>query len=209
MLVLIHPGFVPAPIIASNLLLTLLVTHRERGAVDLPGLRWLVAGRLVGTLPAAALLAVLAGAVFDLVIAVLVLAAVAASLARGVFTPSPWKLGLAGVASGLMGTLSSIGGPPVALVYQRARPDVFRATLGANLVVGAVLSLMAAWNAGRLGWLEVQLGALLLPAALLGFWLSRFALGRIDPRRLRLAVLLLSSAAALGLLVRALPAIIT
>lgn len=202
-LLLIHPGFVPGPILVSNLALTLLVTRREWSAVDFAGLRFVVGGRLAGTLLAAALLVGLSQALFDLVFGVLVLVAVGTSLLRGGFRRSRRNLAAAGVASGVMGTLSSIGGPPVALIYQGAAPSVFRATLGANLVVGATLSLAAVWAVGRFGATEAALAAVLVPGAGVGFWLSRFAVGFTDAARIRAAALVLSSLAAVGVLLRA------
>jgi len=207
-LLLIHPAFAPGPILVSNLVLTLLVTRREWSSVDLAGLRFVVGGRVLGTLVAAALLAVLSQMLFDAVFGLLVLAAVALSFARGSFERSARNLTAAGVASGLMGTLSSIGGPPVAIAYQAAPAPVFRATLGANLMVGATLSLAAVWAVGRFGATELVLSALLVPAAVAGFWLSRFGLAWAEPARLRMAVLALSTAAALGVLLRALAAIL-
>jgi uncharacterized membrane protein YfcA len=103
-----------------------------------------------------------------------------------------------------MGTISSIGGPPVALVYQSADPPRFRATLGVLLVLGASMSIATTWAVGRFGETEVLLSSVLVPAAIAGFWLSRFGIRWMNGPRVRVAVLVLSSAAALGVLVRAL-----
>lgn len=203
-LLLIHPGFAPGPILASNLALTFLVARREWRSADLGGLRYLVAGRLLGTLAAAGLLTRLSPPLFDGLFGAVVLAAVVLSLLRVHPRPIPRNLAIAGTASGLMGTLSAIGGPPVALVYQGAPPPRFRATLGATLIVGASLSLAAVSAVGRFGATELALSALLVPAACLGFWLSRFGLAWVDAARLRFAVLALSSLAAVVVLTRAL-----
>ena len=103
-----------------------------------------------------------------------------------------------------MGTLSSIGGPPVVLVYQGTEPARFRATLGVHLIVGASLSIGAVWLVGRFGAEELWLSALIVPAALVGFWLSRFGVARVDAEHIRTAALVLSTLSALGVLWRAL-----
>lgn len=190
--------------LVSNLVLTLFVARREWSAVDFVALRYIVGGRFVGTIIAAALLARLSGAGFDLLFGVLVLVAVGLCLVRGGYERSPRNLSIAGVASGLMGTLSSIGGPPVVLVYQGADPPRFRATLGVHLIVGASLSLLAVWAVGRFGVTELKLAGLLIPAALSGFWLSRFAVGLVQVDHIRTAVLVLSTLSALLVLSRAL-----
>ena len=203
-LLLIHPAFAPGPILVSNLVLTLLVVRREWSFVDFDSLRFLASGRLLGTILAGAVLANVSQAIFDLLFATLVLIAVGLSLPRGGFEHSARNLTVAGVASGLMGTLSSIGGPPVALVYQGVDPARFRATLGVLLVLGASMSIAAAWTVGRFGETELALSGVLVPAAFVGFWLSRFGIRWMSGARVRVAVLVLSSTAALSVLARTL-----
>lgn len=205
-LLLIHPAFAPGPILVSNLVLTLLVVRREWSFVDFGALRFLAGGRLLGTLVAAGVLANLTPALFDVIFATLVLIAVALSLPRGGFARSARNLTVAGVASGLMGTLSSIGGPPVALVFQGVDPPRFRATLGVLLILGASMSIAAAWAVGRFGETELALSGVLVPAAFVGFWLSRYGIRWVDGPRVRVAVLVLSTLAAVGVLARTLTA---
>ena len=56
---LIDPRLVPGPVLASTMVFTLALTARERHAIDVRGFRWAMIGRVVGTAPAAALLALL------------------------------------------------------------------------------------------------------------------------------------------------------
>ena len=53
LLVLIAPGLVPGPLLLVAFVLTLLMTYRERRAVDLSGMHWAIAGRFVGVVLAA------------------------------------------------------------------------------------------------------------------------------------------------------------
>jgi len=206
LLLLIDPAFAPGPMLVSNLALTLLVARREWSFVDFDALRFIVGGRFLGTLGAALLLARLSAASFDLLFGVLVLIAIVLCLARGGYERSPRNLSLAGVASGLMGTISSIGGPPVVLVYQGTEPARFRATLGVHLIVGASMSLLAVWSVGRFGRPELALSAVMIPASLAGFWLSRFGVLRVQASHIRTAALVLSTLSAIGVLWRALAA---
>jgi uncharacterized membrane protein YfcA len=203
LLSLIHPAFVPGPILAANILLTFLVARREWSAVDFAGLKFILSGRIVGNVVAAAMLMQLSRAFFDGLFGVLVLSAVALSLARPEINRTPRVLAGAGFASGIMGTISSIGGPPVALVYPHDDPARFRATLSAHFIVGGSLSLLAIWAVGRYGELELALTGLMLPAVFVGFWLSHFGMQRVDAARLRKALLALSAMAGVGVLLRA------
>jgi uncharacterized membrane protein YfcA len=203
MLLLIHPGFAPGPMLASNLALTILVTRREWSHADVPGLKRTLTGRLIGTALAMGLLMVVSTRAFDLVFGSMVLVAVALSLGRPTFERTPVVLSLAGVASGLMSTLSSIGGPPVAIVYQGVSPPMFRATLGANLLVGAGFSIAALAFVGRFGPTEVMFSAVLVPCAVVGYWLSHLGLDWLDASRVRISVLVLSSFGGLAVISRA------
>jgi uncharacterized membrane protein YfcA len=206
LLLLIHPGFAPGPVLVANLALTILVTRREWSHIDVPGLKLTLAGRIAGTLLAMLLLASVSQTVFDLIFGSMVLAAVGLSLRRGTIQRTARVLTTAGLASGIMSTLSSIGGPPVALVYQGAEPSVFRATLGANLLVGAGFSIAALALVGRFGGAELIFSAVLVPCAVVGYWLSHMGLDWLDAGRVRVAVLLLSSLGGVGVLGRAIHA---
>ena len=59
LLILIDSRLVPGPILASTMLFTTMLALRERQAIDVAGVRWAVAGRFAGTIPAAGVLAVL------------------------------------------------------------------------------------------------------------------------------------------------------
>lgn len=202
-LVLIHPAFVPGPMLLSNLVLTVFVAQREWSDADFEGLKFVIFGRLAGTVAAAALLATISQTVFDACFGALVLAGVVLSIVHGDIVRNRVNLVVAGVASGLMGTLSSIGGPPVALAYQNVSPTVFRATLGIHFLIGGAMSFLAIWAVGRFAFTEVVLAALLVPPALLGYWLSRFGIRWVDARHVRASVLILSAAAAVIVLWRA------
>ena len=206
LLILIHPQFVPGPVLVSSLLLTVLVANRERSAIDYAGLKYIVSGRFLGTIPAVFLLALAPRSVFDLIFGVMVLLAVCLSLFRGSPQITSRALFIAGAASGLMGTISAIGGPPVALIYQHSKGPRFRATLAMQLLIGGVLSLVAIAAVGYFGRTELWLSLVLVPGIICGFSISRFAMRSVDARGVRPLVLMLSCIAGLYVLWRALHA---
>jgi len=61
----------------------------------------------------------------------------------------PSSLLLAGIASGVGGTAASIGGPLIALLYQRAAGSQVRGTLGGYFVVGSIMSITALVGTGQ------------------------------------------------------------
>ncbi len=100
--------------------------------------------------------------------------------------------------------VSSIGGPPLALLYRDAGGGTLRSSLAAIFVIGLVITITARSVAGEINADDLVLGACLFPAVALGVWCSRFFLGRVEGAPLKRAILVVASLAALGLLWRAL-----
>ena len=198
-LMLIDPRFVPAPVLLATLVLTSLLAFRERHGIDVGGLRWAIAGRVLGTVAAMTVLVVLPEDRMTLLFGGLVLLGVGMSLSGLRFAPDRPVLVGAGALSGVMGTIASIGGPPMALVYQGARGATLRGTMSSFFWVGTILSLIALRAVGRFGQTEIQLTSLMIPAVLVGFVCSRWTASIVDRGYTRGAVL--SVAAATGLIV--------
>ena len=99
-------------------------------------------------------------------------------------------------------TAAAIGGPPLALVYQRAEAATLRATLALVFAVGSLLSLGALEIAGQLSAREVWTGVAMLPFFLVGFLMSLGLRERLSGQLFRVAVLVVVTGSALALLAR-------
>jgi uncharacterized membrane protein YfcA len=199
-LALIDATFIPGPLLLVGVAVTLTVFLRERGAVDWKGMKWAIFGRVIGTIAGGwAVVAFSKDAVIVLV-AVLVLAGV-------LMTSIGWKiktnritLSTAGLVSGVMGTLTSVGGPPMALVYQRETAQKLRATLAGFFLVGATFSLLTLAVSGGMSQHDFVLGALMLPGYLIGMIANRWASKFLDKGYSRVAVLSFSALSSIVLL---------
>ena len=180
--------------------LSLLVAQRDWAHLDRKGLAWAIGGRLPGVVLGGVAAALLSQDTLALVLGLGVLVAVGLSMVTARLQPTPGTLVSAGFASGFMGTTTSIGGPPMALVYQRSDGPAFRSTLAIYFAAGAVMSLTALAFAGRVGAHELRLGLLLWPGVVLGFLLSKPLTRYLDDGRTRAMVLAISAAAALLLI---------
>lgn len=201
-LLLIHPLLVPGPMICAGFALTVGIALRDRRSMDLSGMSWAIAGRLPGTGLAAVAVATLPERPLTLLIAALILLGVGLSAVGLPIPPTRWTLLGSGALSGFMGTASSVGGPPVALLYQHHPGPVLRGTLSGFFVVGSSISLVALALVGRFGAAELRASAALLPGIGLGFVLSRRAALALDRGHTRRAVLALSAAAGVAVVVR-------
>ncbi len=201
-LVLIDPALVPGPALVIAFALTVLVALRERGSTDLGGFRWVFVGRVPGTIAGAFAVAAIPQQGVAMALASVVLVAVVLSVAGWRVRRTPSTLAGAGVLSGFMGTISSVGGPPVALLYQDERGSEVRGTLSSIFAVGALFSLVILALAGEFGWHELRTSLVLLPAVVLGFAVSRWTAPVLDRGLVRPAILVLCAASALAALVR-------
>jgi uncharacterized membrane protein YfcA len=202
LLALIDPDYVPVPLLVLALAHALLTLAREPHATDWHGVRWALLGRLPGTVVGAVAVAALPYRGFATLIAVAVLVCSALSLARLPFGPTPRALVTAGLFSGVSGTAAAIGGPPVALLYQRLPGPAVRSTLGAYFGLGTVLSLTVLGIGGQLDG-ALLTGVALIPCMVAGFLLSGPARKHLDRGWTRPAVVGVSAASALVLLVQA------
>lgn len=184
-LVVIEPALVPGPMLLMGAAISISVSIREGHAIDTAGFATSLSGRIVATGIAALCLSLFSQATFSYLFAILILVAVALSLTRLRVAPRGWPLFIAGFASGFMGTITSIGAPPMALVYQRTAGPTVRATLSAFFAVGAVVSIVALVAARELWIDDVLLALTLLPFALSGLFLASWARLLVDSGYLR------------------------
>jgi uncharacterized membrane protein YfcA len=204
LLLLIDSRLVPGPLMASGIVLTLRVAYRERDAIDFAGLRFALGGRILGTFLAALVWTTLTSRTFDLLFGGLVMLAIALSASGLRVSPSPGTATGAGALSGFMGTLSSIGGPPMALLYQGESAARLRSTLSGYFVIGALISLTALAAVGRYGKEEILLSVFLIPAILVGDLASGRMRSYVDGAGVKPFILALSFLSAAGVLYRAL-----
>ena len=201
-LVLFEPRLMPGPYLLSSVVLSLLVVLRERRELVIGDLAWAIGGRIPGSFLAAALVGVLAASTFNLSFGLIILLGVGLSLSGLRFPPNRINLFVAGVVSGIMGTIAAIGGPPIALVYQDAPGGRLRTNLSVFFVFGTMISIISLISMGKMGLPELFLALNLLPGIFLGFLLSNFLVKIINPRRMRTLVLAVASVSAVVLIVR-------
>jgi len=200
---LVDPEFVPVALLVAILPMTIAMAVRERESIDRTGIGWAIGGRVPGTIVGAWIAAQASHTTLAIVIAVVVLCAVIGSASGIHFAPTKRNLAISGAASGFGGTAAGIGGPPMALTYQHSDPATMRSTLALFFVVGIFISFTTLGIAGVIGRRELQLGLLLVPASLLGVWVSKYTAQRLPAERVRPLVLLLCAISAIILLLEA------
>lgn len=203
-LVLIEPHAVPVTIMFVALPMSALMSMRERAHIDRPGFAAIMAGRLTGIVAGVVILTVVPERSLSVVVGVAVVLGVALSAAGLDLEPRRWLNVGAGVLSGVMGTTSAIGGPALAVVYQRRPGPELRSTLAISYFAGLVLALAGLALVGRVHLWHLVLALELLPGMLLGLWLSVRLAGVLERGWLRPAVLTFAGISGVVIVVRAL-----
>ena len=203
-LALVDERFIPGPSIAAATVLTLLMAVRDRRDLHLGEIRIAMVGRIPATILAAATVALLPARPLAVLFAVLVLVAVGITAAKPRLRPTRNTLLAAGALSGYMATSTSIGGPPMAMLYANEEGPRMRGTLAGYFLVGSLVSIAALAVAGSFGLDEVWLTAITVPGVVVGFLVSASGARRLDAGHTRPAVLAVSALAAVSVLGKAL-----
>ena len=201
-LAVVEPSLVPIVNLVLACVVTSVVLVQDGAHLDLRGTGWALLGRVPGTVAGAALVAVMSTRMLALLVAGMVAFGTMASL-RG-FRPRPTRtaVAVAGAVSGLMGTSTSIGGPPMAMVWQKFAGPRLRSTMGAFFLIGSAFSLATLTLSGEVDVHNLRYALFLTPAAAAGIALARPIGRHLDVRRTRNAAMGLAVTGAAILLIQ-------
>jgi uncharacterized membrane protein YfcA len=203
-LTMVTPSLMPEVPLVLAVLLPFLTLARSHEEIDWRGLAWVLPARVPGVALGVLFLALFSERIVAIAVAVMVLVAVLLSMAPLEVPVRRSTLSLAGVLSGLAGTATSIGGPPVALLYQHRSPQQIRSTLAVLFSVGAMMSLAGIWLSGHLDTNSMPMALLLTPCLVLGAWVGARLQPVLADRHVRYAVLAICAGSGLLLLARSL-----
>ncbi|MCG6856906.1 MAG: sulfite exporter TauE/SafE family protein [Salaquimonas sp.] len=201
---LIDPSLVPAPVMIAGMVTACWTAWRERRDIIWREVNYGFIGRFVGIFVAILVLSSLIGnKSFLLVFGALTGLAV-------ILSASGWRMRFnmpnliaMSLLSGFMGTITSVGAPPLAVLYAGQPPQTSRATLSAFFAFGALVSLAAQFGTGLAGKAELIHGAMMLAPMLAGIAVAARIKSQFD-RRYRLALLVVAGMASVMLILRGL-----
>jgi Sulfite exporter TauE/SafE. len=199
---IVCPELVPGPLLMLGGCVTFLTALRERHNIAWTSTGTALAGRVLGSGIAVVALAHLAQRPLNFLFAAMILLAVGMSAIGIRVIATQRNVAIAGVMSGIMGTLTSVGAPPLVITLQRLEPATIRATTGAILFFGSFVSLVMLSITGHFGVHELLLGATMVPFMLLGFWSSGRLRQLISAVTLRRGLLVFCALSAGGLIVK-------
>ena len=200
----LDPTLMPGSLLIAVIILPMLTLLQEWRHVDWFGMAWGLPARVPGTVAGVWVVAVLEPRALTAVVGFMVLVAVILSVWAFRVRISPVSLVVAGILSGFAGTATSVGGPPIALLYQYERPERVRATLAGFFLFGGAISLFALGIGGQLDGRTIAAGIAAIPFVGLGFLVGNRLRRCVDPGKLRVGLLGVVTVSAIGLLAQAL-----
>jgi len=173
LIALVKPDLVPGSILAMGLFVAFSGAWRERRNISHNELKLGVVGRVIGSIMAFGLLIIIPNVEsFLIVFGVLMLVAIGmAAFGQNITFTDKSLLNLS-ILSGLMGSITAVGAPPMALIYHDRDPSIVRPTLNAFFFSGSVLGLI---SLGFSGWISTQdfiAAMIFLPAMFIGILIS-------------------------------------
>ncbi len=167
---LVAPSLMPEVPLFLAVVLPFFTLARSHEGIDWRGLVWVLPARIPGVALGLLVLALFSDRAVAIAVALMVLLAVLITMTPVEVPVRRATLSVAGLLSGLAGTATSIGGPPVALLYQHRPPQQIRSTLAVLFTVGAGMSLVGIWLSGHLDTHALPLALLLTPCLVVGAW---------------------------------------
>jgi uncharacterized protein len=199
---LVEPGLMPGLPLWFGLAVSTMSLVSERAHVDWRAAAWVLPPRLPGTVVGVWLVTAFTTDQLGVVLALVVLGAVLLSVRTVVVPQTPTTLVAAGFTSGVTGSSTSIGGPPLALVFQHRPPAEARSTMGVFFVFGSALSLLGLGVTDSLPRDALLVALMVLPALGVGFWAGARLRAWLPRERFRHAVLAVCAVSAVVLIVR-------
>ena len=201
---LLEPALMPGALLVVAALMPCVTLIHDHHDIDWAGLGWSLPARIPGTLVGVWVVTTLSARELGVAIGAVVLLAVAVTWRALTVPLNRATLTTAGFVSGVTGTATSIGGPPIAILYQHRPAREIRTTMAVYFLVGALLSLAALLVVGDLSGDQVVAALVLLPFLALGAVLGTWTRRSLPTRVVRPAVLLVCAASSLVLLARSL-----
>lgn len=201
---LIDPALTPVPQLFALAPLTVGMAWRERNQVDLKGVSWVIAGRLLGAGLGVGCLAIASRSALNVIIGVMVLMAVILVWQRPQFKRGRASEIGAGTLSGMSALISSIGGPMLALLYRNESGGALRASMAAVFVIGLAITFGARIASGHIHLQDMWIGLCFMPPALLGLRTSSSFLSLIEGSILKWTILVIAGSSSLLMIVRGL-----
>ncbi len=201
---IIAPQHLPSSLLILGLLIGAGALSFDRSAINWREARPGMIGRAVGGFIGAGIAALVVDPdLFAVIVALIILIAIALTLSGLKVAITPVSLSIAGATAGVMGTLTAVGAPPMAILFSGEEAKRSRAMQNLFFLWGMLWSLGALTALGLVDRSDLMLAIALAPAAILALLVSRPVARLMDGRSIKPYALGASAIGAFTLLWRA------
>ncbi|HLR48597.1 MAG TPA: sulfite exporter TauE/SafE family protein [Corynebacterium sp.] len=201
---LLKPDLVPVVVLCLAFIIACSTLHRAWAETDWKMVLYSNLARLPGTFLAVWALAVLSTNSLQIFIGCSVIFTMVLSSLGWTPKVNVANTLIAGGLSGFLGTSTSIGGPPMALLMKIFNPAKARGTLAATFVFGSIVSMVTLAVGGQVTTYQLKYAVLYLPLAILGLVAANYFNRFVDRRLLNRIVVIVSIGASLVLIAQSL-----
>lgn len=201
---LLKPDLVPVVVLCLAFIIACSTLHRAWAETDWKMVLYSNIARLPGTFLAAWALAVLSTNSLQLFIGCAVIFTMVLSSLGWTPKVNAGNTVIAGVLSGFLGTSTSIGGPPMALLMKTFNPAEARGTLAATFVFGSIVSMVTLALGGQVTTYQLKYALIYLPLAVLGLVAANYFNRFVDRKVLNRMVVIVSIGASIVLIAQSL-----
>ncbi|MEM7070760.1 MAG: sulfite exporter TauE/SafE family protein [Pseudomonadota bacterium] len=174
LLALIDPQLVPVSALFLSGITAMIGGWNERTKINWTQVSIGVCGRIAGCIIAVVMLALIVGkSNFELIFGVFIAFAIILSIGGWQLKFNRINLLLMSTLSGLMATITSVGAPPMAMIYQAQNPVQARPTLASFFAFGCLISLVGLMVSNWASDQAFILAFLLAPAMFAGIFVAR------------------------------------
>ncbi len=192
----LDPKLMPCLIVVTGTFASSAVLFQYWRHLCLKDLGFAFLGRLPGTFLAAYALMLVSESDLFVILGVSILITVFLSVYKIRLMPTPVTLFVGGLFSGLMGTATGIGGPPIAILFQNEDPNKLRANLAAYFVITNIISLIALHYSGRFSLREFTQCLWLVPLPVLSTFVAYRLRDKVKGEWIRYSILGMCSVSA-------------
>lgn len=201
---IIAPQHLPSTLLILGLLIGAGALSFDRSAINWTEARPGMVGRAFGGFVGAGIAALVVDPdLFSVIVAIIILIAIALTLSGLKVAITPVSLSIAGATAGVMGTLTAVGAPPMAILYSGEKAKRSRAMQNLFFLWGMLWSLGSLTALGLVDRSDLMLAVALAPAAILALIVSGPVARRMDGRSIKPYALGASAIGAVTLLGRA------
>ena len=177
-LLLIDSSLAPIPVLMAAWVHSILMLQRYRHDIHAQQLVPAILGRVPGVLLAVTALLYFDSNLLNLIIGLMILLAVWMSARGWQMQQNHRNFFLISTVSGMMGTISGVGGPPMAMLVRQQKPDQIRGFLAGYFFIGTLISILSLALAGLITDDHLIAALAFSPAVLLGTFLGPILLKR-------------------------------